>query len=128
VGWVGPRPSLFAGTIAENLRLGRADASDDELWSALDSAASGDFVRSLPQGLGTPVGEGGVRLSGGERQRLALARAFLRDARLLILDEATSHLDGATQDRILETVVELARGRAVLLIAHRAEVARIADV
>jgi ATP-binding cassette subfamily C protein CydD len=126
--WVGQRASLFAGTIADNIRLGRPGASEADLWAALAAAASDGFVRSLPKGLQTPVGEGGVRLSGGERQRLALARAFLRDAPLVILDEATSHLDEASQERVLGTVAELARDRAVLLIAHRAEVARIADV
>jgi ATP-binding cassette subfamily C protein CydD len=125
--WVGQRASLFAGTIADNIRLGRPDASEADLWAALAAAASDGFVRSLPKGLETPVGEGGVRLSGGERQRLALARAFLRDAPLVILDEATSHLDEASQERVLGTVAELARDRAVLLIAHRAEVALIAD-
>jgi ATP-binding cassette, subfamily C, bacterial CydD len=128
IAWVGQRPSLFAGTIADNLLLGRTDASEADLWDALAAAASDGFVRGLPRGLETPVGEGGIRLSGGERQRLALARAFLRDAPLLILDEATSHLDGETQERVLTTVRELARDRAVLLIAHRPEVARIADV
>jgi len=128
IAWVGQRPSLFTGTVADNLRMGRPDASDAELWDALGSAASGGFVRALPQGLTTPVGEGGVRLSGGERQRIALARAFLRDGPLLILDEATSHLDEATQDGVLATVADLARSRAVLLIAHRPEVAGIADV
>ncbi len=128
IAWVGQRPALFAGTIAANLRLGRADAGEADLWEALAAAASDGFVRTLPKGLETQVGEGGVRLSGGERQRLALARAFLRDAPLLILDEATSHLDEMTQERILTTVAELARERAVLLIAHRPEVARIADV
>jgi thiol reductant ABC exporter CydD subunit len=127
IAWVGQRPALFAGTIADNLRLGRGDASEEDLWRALGKAASDDLVRRLPKGLETPVGEGGIRLSGGERQRLALARAFLRDVPSLILDEATSHLDEATQERVLATVAELARERAVLLIAHRPEVARIAD-
>src|SRR5262249_15038975 len=128
IAWVGQRPSLFSGTIADNLRLGRPDASEEELWAALGAAASGDFVRELPKQMRTPVGEGGIRLRGRERPRLALARAFLRDASLLILDEATSHLDGPTQDRVLQTVAELAEDRAVLLVAHRLEVARIADV
>jgi len=128
IAWVGQRPALFSGTIADNLRLARLDATEEELWLALASAASDRFVRSLPRGMNTPVGEGGVRLSGGERQRLALARAFLRHAPLVILDEATSHLDKGTQDQVLDTVVSLAADRAVLLIAHRPEVARIADV
>jgi thiol reductant ABC exporter CydD subunit len=128
IAWVGQRPSLFAGTIAANLRLGRRDARETDLWEALAAAASDGFVRTLPEGLETQVGEGGVRLSGGERQRLALARAFLRDAPLLILDEATSHLDEETQEHVLATVRDLARDRALVLIAHRPEIARIADV
>jgi ATP-binding cassette subfamily C protein CydD len=128
IAWVGQRPSLFAGTIAANLRLGRPDARETDLWEALAAAASDGFVRTLPEGLETQVGEGGVRLSGGERQRLALARAFLRDAPLLILDEATSHLDEETQEHVLATVRDLARDRALVLIAHRPEIARIADV
>jgi ATP-binding cassette, subfamily C, bacterial CydD len=128
IAWVGQRPSLFRGTIADNLRLGRPTAGEADLWEALTAAASDRFVRALPRGLETPVGEGGIRLSGGERQRLALARALLRDAPLLILDEATSHLDAETQERVLATVRHRARERAVVLIAHRPEVARIADV
>jgi ATP-binding cassette, subfamily C, bacterial CydD len=128
IAWVGQRPSLFGGTIAANLRLGRPDAAEANLWEALAAAASDGFVRTLPKGLETQVGEGGVRLSGGERQRLALARAFLRDAPLLILDEATSHLDDETQEHVLATVRDLARDRALILIAHRPEVAWIADV
>ena len=128
IAWVPQRPALFSGTIAANLCLGRAAASDDDLWGVLTAAASDGFVRALPLGLQTPVGEGGILLSGGERQRLALARAFLRDADLLILDEATSHLDDETQERVLATVADRARAQTVLLIAHRPEVARVADV
>ena len=128
IAWVGQRPSLFTGTIADNLRLGRPDASDADLWDALASATSAGFVERLPLGIATPVGEGGLRLSGGERQRIALARAFLRDAPLLILDEATSHLDEPTQERVLAAVADVSREHAVLLIAHRPEVARIADL
>jgi thiol reductant ABC exporter CydD subunit len=128
VAWVGQHPALFAGTVASNLRLARPDASDDELWEALAAAASDAFVGALPRGLMTPVGEGGIRLSGGERQRLALARALLRDAPILILDEATSHLDEATQDAVLERLAGSRRDRTLVLIAHRLEVARLADV
>jgi thiol reductant ABC exporter CydD subunit len=128
IAWAGQHPVLFAGTVASNLRLARPDASDDELWEALATAASDGFVRALPRGLLTPVGEGGIRLSGGERQRLALARALLRDAPILILDEATSHLDEATQDAVLEHLALARRDRTVVLIAHRLEVARLADV
>jgi len=128
IAYVSQHPSLFSGTVAANLRLARPDAADEELWDALATAASDGFVRALPRGLATQVGEAGIRLSGGERQRLALARAFLRDAPILILDEATSHLDEATQDRVLDGLADRMRGRTVLLIAHRLEVARLADV
>jgi ATP-binding cassette, subfamily C, bacterial CydD len=128
IAWVPQHPDLFSGTVAENLRLGRDDASDGDLWDVLATVASDGFVRALPRGLSTQVGEGGVRLSGGERQRLALGRAVLRDAPILILDEATSHLDDETQQRVLAGLADVILGRTVLLIAHRAEVAKIADV
>jgi ABC-type multidrug transport system fused ATPase/permease subunit len=79
----------------------------------------GDFVRGLPDGLDTPVGEDGLKLSGGERQRLALARAFLRDAPVLVLDEATAHLDAKTEGRVLRAVEAFAAGRSLLVISHR---------
>jgi len=114
------RPRIYHGTVAENLRLAKSDATDDELWDALLSAAAAEFVgESLPDGLDTVVGEGGRRLSAGEAQRLAIARAFLRDAPLLVLDEPAAHLDEETAASIDSALDRLRRGRTTLLIAHR---------
>ena len=117
--WVPQHPRLFHGTMRENLRLARPDASDADLGRALDLAHLGDLVRALPRGLETPVGEGGERLSGGEAQRLALARAWLKDAPVVVLDEPTAQLDLATEGAVVEAIERLCRGRTVLLVAHR---------
>jgi ATP-binding cassette subfamily C protein CydD len=121
VAWVPQQASLFHGTVADNLRLARPDASDDDLVAAATAADAHGFVQDLPDGYATPIGEGGARLSGGERQRLALARAFLKDAPFLILDEPTSHLDRESESLVLEAVSRLMRDRTVLVIAHRPE-------
>ena len=122
VAWVPQQASLFYGTVAENIRLGRPDASDDDLVAASTAANAHRFVMDLPDGYETPIGEGGARLSGGERQRLALARAFLKDAPFLILDEPTSHLDrGERGVRARGRWTRLMCGRTVLVIAHRPE-------
>lgn len=110
---------LFADTIRANLLLGRPDATDAQLWHALDQAALGDVVRALPDGLDAWVGEGGARLSGGQGRRLALARALLSQAPILILDEPATGLDAATERAFLSTLNEVAPGRTVVLIAHR---------
>jgi ATP-binding cassette subfamily C protein CydD len=128
VAWVPQHASLFHGSVAENLRLARPDASDDDLVVAAIAANAHGFVTDLPEGYATPIGEGGARLSGGERQRLALARAFLKDAPLLILDEPTSHLDRESASLVLESVSRLRHGRTVLVIAHRPEPVADADV
>jgi ATP-binding cassette, subfamily C, bacterial CydD len=128
VAWVPQHPTLFHGTVAENIRLARPEASDHEVVAAAEAAQAHQFILDLPGGYGAGVGEGGARLSGGERQRLALARAFLKDAPLLILDEATSHLDEGSQSLVLDALDRLRRGRTVLLIAHRLEVAAAADL
>ena len=117
--WVPQHPRLFHGTVRENLLLGRRDASDAELARALELAHLDDFVRALPRGLETPVGEGGERLSGGEAQRLALARAYLKDAPVLVLDEPTAQLDLATEAAVVDALGRLCRERTVLLVAHR---------
>ena len=128
VAWVPQQASLFHGTVADNLRLARPGASDDDLVAAATAANAHGFVTALPDGYATPVGEGGARLSGGERQRLALARAFLKDAPFVILDEPTSHLDRESETLVLEAASRLMRDRTVLVIAHRPEPVAGADM
>ncbi len=110
---------LFSGTVLENILYARPDASMEEVWEALRMADAEDFLKELPQGLYTRVGQGGIRLSGGQRQRLALARAILRDPEILILDEPTAALDARSEDRIQETLHRIFQDRTVLIIAHR---------
>lgn len=121
------RTFLFIGTIADNLRVAAREASDDELWSALDLAGLKKEVEDMPLGLATPVGEHGALLSGGQAQRLAIARAALRDAPVLLLDEPTSQVDLAAEAAILEALDRLAAGRTVLMIAHRPHAILAAD-
>lgn len=118
---------LFNDTIAANLRIADPTATDEELDAVTRAAGVHDFVTSLSRGFDTMVGELGSRLSGGQRQRLAIARALLADAPLLILDEATSDLDATTQDRVLQTLKEVSSGKTTLMIAHRLETIRDAD-
>ena len=125
--WVPQRPHLFASSITENVRLGRRGASDEELAAAVAATGLGDVVAGLPDGLDTVLGERGAGLSAGERQRIALARAFLRDAPLLLLDEPTANLDGQTEQRVLEAVQRLSTGRTVILVAHRPALLSMAD-
>ncbi|MEU6893222.1 thiol reductant ABC exporter subunit CydD [Streptomyces sp. NPDC046557] len=127
IAWVPQRPHLFAGTIAENVRLARPTAPDDAVAQALRDAGAWEFVAGLPHGLDTPLGEGGVGLSAGQRQRLALARAFLADRPVLLLDEPTAALDGETEAGIVDAVRRLAVGRTVLLVVHRPALLAIAD-
>jgi len=119
VGLVPQETQLFHDTLAANLRLARPRASDEELLVALEAAGLEEFLKSLPEGLETIVGEHGMRLSGGERQRLALARALLKDPAIHVLDETTSALDPQTERQVLERYFEKVRGRTVILIAHR---------
>ncbi|MGX6748705.1 thiol reductant ABC exporter subunit CydD [Streptomyces xantholiticus] len=125
--WVPQRPYLFAGTIAENVRLARPDADDAAVLAALREAGAYEFVSALPLGPQSPIGEDGAGLSAGQRQRLALARAFLADRPLLLLDEPTAALDGATEEGIVEAVGRLAQGRTVLLVVHRPALLAVAD-
>jgi ABC-type multidrug transport system fused ATPase/permease subunit len=127
VAWVPQAPYLFAGTVAENVRLARPGATDAEVEAAAHAAGAHEFVRALPLGYATPLGEDGARLSGGEQQRIALARAFLRDAPFVILDEVTSHLDPVSEGAIVRAVARLARRRTVLVISHRLRLAAMAD-
>lgn len=125
--YVPQAPRLFAGTVAENLRLARPSADDRALRDALVRARLLDDIENLPDGLATRVGEAGAGLSGGQAQRLALARAFLKNAPILILDEATAHLDLETEAAIAEAIFDLARDRTAIVIAHRLLTVRRAD-
>ncbi len=111
--------AIFAASIADNIRFGRPDASDAEVARAAELAAATEFIRRLPQGFDTQIGERGVTLSGGQRQRIAIARAILRDAPLLLLDEATSSLDAESETLVQAALERLMQGRTTLVIAHR---------
>jgi ATP-binding cassette subfamily C protein CydCD len=119
---------LFNDTLEANVRLARPDATREEIAQALERAALSDFVATLPEGLQTRVGERGVQLSGGQRQRIAIARAFLKDAPILILDEATSHLDTLSEARVRAALDALMVDRTTLVIAHRLSTIRAADL
>jgi ATP-binding cassette subfamily C protein CydD len=121
------RPHLFFGSVADNIRLARPAATDAEVISAAEAAGAAAFIRHLPNGYDTPIGEGGARLSGGEQQRLAIARAYLKDAPILILDEPTSHLDVANEALVQAALAELLRGKTALIISHRLSLAYQAD-
>jgi ATP-binding cassette subfamily B protein len=119
---------LFAGTVKENLRFGNEGASDEEIVVAAKAANAHSFIETLPRGYDTRVGERGVRLSGGQKQRLSIARAILKDAPILILDEATSSVDTQTEEEIQEALHELMRERTAIVIAHRLSTVRRADL
>ncbi|MEO0061763.1 MAG: Multidrug resistance transporter ATP-binding and permease protein [Pseudomonadota bacterium] len=119
--------TLFAASARDNLRYGAWDAGEDAIWEAARAANAEQFLRDLPQGLDTFLGEGGARLSGGQRQRVAIARALLRDAPILLLDEATSALDAESERLVQEALERLMQGRTTLVIAHRLATVRAAD-
>jgi ATP-binding cassette subfamily B protein/subfamily B ATP-binding cassette protein MsbA len=121
-------PLLFSGTITDNIRYGKLDATMDEIVAAAKAANCHDFVTGLPEGYETELGEGGAQLSGGERQRIAVARAFVRNAPILILDEPTSAIDSKTEEVILDSLDTLMRGPTSFMIAHRLSTVRTADL
>jgi ABC-type multidrug transport system fused ATPase/permease subunit len=127
VGVVTQDGHLFHDTIEANLRYARPEASSEELWDAIERARLGDLIRSLPDGLETVVGERGYRLSGGERQRLTIARLLLARPRVVILDEATAHLDSESEVAVQAALTEALQGRTALVIAHRLSTIRAAD-
>jgi ATP-binding cassette subfamily B protein len=118
---------IFAASARDNLRYGRWEAGDAEIWAAAEAANAASFLRTLPQGLDTFMGEGGARLSGGQRQRLAIARAILRDAPILLLDEATSALDAESERLVQDALERLMQDRTTIVIAHRLATVRAAD-
>ncbi|MGH7312204.1 MAG: ABC transporter ATP-binding protein, partial [Candidatus Rokuibacteriota bacterium] len=120
-------PIIFSGTLGENIAYGRPEATEADIVAASQAAGLHDFVLELPDGYNTDVGERGVRLSGGQRQRLSIARAFLKDAPILILDEPTSNLDATTEHHIFASLDRLARARTTLVISHRLATVQRAD-
>ena len=127
VGIVPQEPALFSGTVAENIAYARPDASRADVEAAAAAAHAHEFVRLLPDGYDTLVGERGVKLSGGQRQRIAIARAVLKDPAVLVLDEATSSLDNESERLIEDALARLLIGRTTLIIAHRLSTVQRAD-
>ena len=127
IGIVPQETQLFSGTVRDNIRYGRPDATDEEVEAAAEAANAHDFIRAFPEGYETVVGERGIKLSGGQRQRVAIARALLKDPRILILDEATSSLDSESESLVQEALDVLMAGRTTFVIAHRLSTVRNAD-
>ncbi len=127
IGVVPQEPALFSGTVRENVAYANPGATEQEVVAAARAAHAIEFIERLPNGFDTRVGERGVKLSGGQRQRLAIARVFLKDPAIVVLDEATSSLDAESERLIEEAMVELLRGRSTLIIAHRLSTVRRAD-
>ena len=128
MGYVTQEAFLFNGTVRENLQLAKRDASDEEMWNALEAAHASPFVKELPQLLDTNVGERGVKLSGGEKQRLSIARSLLKNAPILLLDEATASVDSETERLIQSALDHLMKNRTSFVIAHRLSTIQNADV
>jgi subfamily B ATP-binding cassette protein MsbA len=127
IGLVPQEPALFSGTVRENIAFGRPDASDADIARAARAAHAMEFIENFTAGMDTRVGERGVKLSGGQRQRIAIARVFLKDPAVVILDEATSSLDSESERLVEKAMEELLRGRSTLIIAHRLSTVRRAD-
>ena len=121
------RTYLFSDTIANNIRFGKPDASMEEVKAAAKKARCYDFIMALPDGFDTVIGEGGATLSGGERQRISIARAIMKDAPIIILDEATANVDPENEKELMEAVFELTQDKTVIMIAHRLKTVRNAD-
>jgi ATP-binding cassette subfamily B protein len=119
---------LFSRSVSENIAFGKPDATQEQIEAAAQSAQADDFVQTFDRSYATVVGERGVTLSGGQRQRIALARAFLTDPRILILDDSTSAIDSATEDKIQRAIANTARGRTTFIITHRLSQIRWADL
>ena len=118
---------LFAGTIRHNIMLGKEGATEEEVRHAVTNACLDEFIESLPQGLDTEIGERGILLSGGQRQRIAIARAFIKNAPIVILDEATSALDNKSEQIVQQAIYNLMTDRTVFIVAHRLSTVRNAD-
>jgi ABC-type multidrug transport system fused ATPase/permease subunit len=127
IAWVGQRPAIMAGSVADNVRMGDPSASDADVWAALGEAGAAALVRGLPDGLATRVGEGGRRLSAGEARRVALARAFVRTPSLVLLDEPSANLDPEAAALVDAAIARLCRGRTAVIATHRLDAARDAD-
>jgi len=127
VGLVPQEPTLFSGTVRDNIAYARPNASEDDVMAAARAAHAWEFIARLPEGLETRVGERGVKLSGGQRQRIAIARVFLKDPAVVLLDEATSSLDSESERLVNSAMEQLLTGRSTLIIAHRLSTVRRAD-
>ena len=125
--YIGQDAKLFQESVAENLRMGKPDASAEELEEACKKACIYEFVQALPEGFDTKIGENGAMLSGGQRQRILLARAFLRDADLYVFDEATSALDGQVEEVLLKTINAIPKDKTVILVAHKEKLLALCD-
>jgi ATP-binding cassette subfamily B protein len=127
IAYVGQIVQMFRGSIRENIALGRLNATEAEIVAAAKAAHAHDFIMSFPKGYETPVGEHGMQLSGGQRQRIAVARALIRNAPIILLDEATAALDSESERYVQEAIAELRKGRTTLVIAHRLSTIKHAD-